>query len=501
MKKARSGRKMLALAVTVPLLALANVSPQASAAEPNLKVFSSNKNITIKRDRKGPVILDLGIFVAAQGAPFEIRLHRPDYDHPPNVVQVVPGMAGPELRALPADIADGWLGLEEFLHVNIRRATGKTVAERRWTFCPNGFEPQRLSDEGPIVRTYPAYCSTNPFTKSTVWGIDEGWAMPVLGYDTPPMRLKDGRYNITASIDPRYVELFGIAPGDAVTTVAVEIRTVKRCRHCGHGKALAFADGQTQGTDSTQRAPRSAVPTMTDPDPSVLPDVIALPSWGISTDRRRSGDFLAFGATVWAGGASPLVVEGFRRAGEDVMDGWQYFYRDGQPIGRAPAGPLEYDPRRGHHHWHFKQFASYRLLNADMTEVVASTKEAFCLAPTDAIHLDLPGAAWNPEIGLSTACGSRSSIWVREILPLGWGDTYSQSLPGQSFDITDLPNGTYYIEVRANPEGLLKEQDSSNNSELRQVILRGRPGHRKVVVPPWHGIDTEGPTRGPFPGG
>ena len=210
MKKARSGRKMLALAMTVSLFSVAGVSSQASAAEPNLKLFAANKKITIKRPRKGPVYLDLGIFVAAQGAPFEIRLQRSDYDHPPEAVQVVAGNDGPELRPLPADIADGWLGLKDFLHVDIRRATGKSVAGRRWTFCPNGYDPQRLNDEGPILRTYPAYCSTNPFTKSMVWGVDHGWAVPVLGYDTPPMRLKDGTYEISASIDPRYVELFGI---------------------------------------------------------------------------------------------------------------------------------------------------------------------------------------------------------------------------------------------------------------------------------------------------
>jgi hypothetical protein len=487
---------MLAIAMTVSLVAIPNVPSPASAAEPSIKVFAGNKKITITRGRKGPVYVDLGVFVAAQGGPFEVRLRRSDYDHPPEAVQVITGEAGPEFRPLPADIADGWLGLNDFFHVDVRRASGKVVGARSWTFCPNGIDPQRLNDEGPIVRTYPAYCSTNPFTKSTVWGIDQGWAVPVLGYDAPTMRLKDGTYNVTVSIDSRYIELFGIAPDDAGTTVSVEVKTVKRCRHCGHGKALAFAGAGRQGSESTRH---TAVPTMSDPDPSVLPDLVALPSWGISTERRRGRDYLTFGATVWAGGASPLVVEGFRRAGEDVMDGWQYFYRDGQPIGRTPAGPLEYDPRRGHHHWHFKQFASYRLLNADMTEVVASTKEAFCLAPTDAIHLDLPGAAWNPEVGLSTACGSKSSIWVREILPLGWGDTYSQSLPGQSFDITDLPNGTYYIGVRANPEGLLKEQDPSNNSELREVILKGKPGHRRVVVPPWHGIDTEGADARPIP--
>ncbi|MGH2734036.1 MAG: hypothetical protein ACRDKZ_00535, partial [Actinomycetota bacterium] len=76
-----------------------------------------------------------------------------------------------------------------------------------------------------------------------------------------------------------------------------------------------------------------------------------------------------------------------------------------------------------------------------------------------------------------------------------------QGLPGQSFDITDLPNGTYYIQVEANPaiqtEGggsarQLYEQDTTNNTEVRQVILKGRPGNRRVSVPAWNGIDTEG---------
>ena len=104
-----------------------------------------------------------------------------------------------------------------------------------------------------------------------------------------------------------------------------------------------------------------------------------------------------------------------------------------------------------------------------------------------------PGAEWNPySIGLATACGSRSSIWTREVLPPGWGDTYFQGLPGQSFDITDLPNGTYFISVQANPDGLLLEGSTANNTELREIKLRGKPGHRRVIVPLWHGIDTEG---------
>jgi hypothetical protein len=65
---------------------------------------------------------------------------------------------------------------------------------------------------------------------------------------------------------------------------------------------------------------------------------------------------------------------------------------------------------------------------------------------------------------------------------VGWGDTYYQSLPGQAFDVTDLPNGTYYVEVSANPDGLLHEQDATNNASVRKVVLKGKPGARQLVV-------------------
>lgn len=239
--------------------------------------------------------------------------------------------------------------------------------------------------------------------------------------------------------------------------------------------------------------PTPGVPIDRAPDPAGMPDLRPLPSWGISTRHTRSGDFLSFGANVWVAGNGPLVVEGFRREGEDVMDAYQFFYEGDEPVGRAPVGEMEFDHRTGHEHWHFKQFAGYQLLAEDKETVVVSTKEAFCLVPTDAIDLTLPAANLRPDwVGLFTSCGGRGALWVREVLPVGWGDTYYQYLPGQSFDITDVPNGTYFVKIVANPGRQLHELTYSNNVRVRKVILRGKPGHRRVEVPPWHGIDTEG---------
>ena len=175
------------------------------------------------------------------------------------------------------------------------------------------------------------------------------------------------------------------------------------------------------------------------------------------------------------------------------MKAYQYFWRNGHVIGRVRAGTMGFDSQKGHNHWHFEQFARYALLNSAKSLAVRSHKVGFCIAPSDPVNLLLPHAVWQtPSLGFGSGdCGLPTALWVAEQLPLGWGDTYFQSLAGQSFDITHVPNGTYYIEIVANPEKVLFETTTRNDVSLRKVILGGTPGHRTVKVPAWHGIDPE----------
>ncbi|MGI8446451.1 MAG: lysyl oxidase family protein [Streptosporangiaceae bacterium] len=236
------------------------------------------------------------------------------------------------------------------------------------------------------------------------------------------------------------------------------------------------------------------VPYLAHPPAAALPDPVPLPSWNISTSRTRSGpDLLNFNATVWIGGNSQLDVEGFRSHGSPIMKAYQYFWRNGHAIGRVRAGTMGFDSQHGHNHWHFEQFARYTLLDSAKKLAVRSHKMGFCITPTDPVALLAPHAVWQPAFtGLAGACGSPTALSVQEILPVGWGDTYLQSVAGQAFDITNLPNGTYYIEVTANPGHVLYESNTGNNVSLRKVILGGTPGHRTVRVPPWHGLDPGG---------
>jgi lysyl oxidase len=342
----------------------------------------------------------------------------------------------------------------------------------------------RVDATGPMTSSFPQGCYTNPFTTGVVWGIDQGWAVSALDLARIRFPGADGTYTVHLVIAPLYRRLFGIAPADATATLDETVITSPTgCPpYCPPAKTVA-ATTASSGT----------LPTRTHPRPSTLPDLVALPAWGMTIDEysQPGRDFLDFGATVWDAGPAPMMVEGFRRTGTNIMDAWQTFYRGDKPVARAPVGTLEYDADPGHEHWHFDQFARYRLLGADKQAVVRSEKTGFCLAPTDAIDLTVSGAIWNPgKLGLGSACGDASAIWTRETLPTGWGDTYFQGLPGQSFDITDLPNGTYFIQVQADPTGDIYERVSTNDSRLRKVILGGVPGARTVTVPPWHGIDT-----------
>ncbi|WP_405808709.1 lysyl oxidase family protein [Streptomyces sp. NBC_01520] len=262
-------------------------------------------------------------------------------------------------------------------------------------------------------------------------------------------------------------------------------------------RAAQVGDGPGR-TDGSRQAPAAQPlakrPTGKAKVPNVpKPDLRSLPAYGITVsegDGSAPGkDFLAFSANVWNAGPAQLVVDGFRAPGKELMDAYQYFYdASGKQVGYTPTGTMEWDPRPGHEHWHFTDFASYRLLKADRKETVRSGKEAFCLANTDAVDYTVKNANWHPDnTDLSTACGQENSISVREVLDVGSGDTYTQDLPGQSFDITGLANGTYYIQVLANPEKRLKETDLTNNSALRKVVLGGKPGARTVTVPA-HGL-------------
>ncbi|WP_369241433.1 lysyl oxidase family protein [Streptomyces sp. R21] len=518
----------------------AESAPSNTAAKPKLKLIAASKSVTLDRwEGDTGVYLDLGTYVTVDDVPLEFKVTRKSYKDPVVAKQIIRDGTTTRTRTLPAGLVKDFSGLPGFLNVSIKNAAGHEVTKSKGTYCPNNASG-RIRPDAPATSKYPESCSTNPFTLGSVWGVEKGWASnsSTVDYDNP-VDLPAGEYTAKVSVAKKYRDLFGIP--DNRPTIKVTVRqmadggggegvvshssghhaaghgahsahsaahygprgadapTPPSLSHALEGRGMAHHLGDGAGhTDGSRIAPalksNAARPTGRAGVPANVPkpDLRSLPAWDIAVTDGEDGDvpgkdYLAFSANVWNAGPAPLVVDGFRSPGKEKMDSYQYFYdAAGKQVGYTPSGTMEWDPRVGHEHWHFTDFASYRLLNADQTQQERSGKEAFCLANTDAIDYTVKNANWHPyNTDLSTACGERNSISVREVLDVGSGDTYTQYRPGQSFDITGLANGTYYIEVIANPEKRLQETNLNNNISLRKVILGGTPGARTVTVPPY----------------
>ena len=464
---------------------------QSNASGPMVKLVVAQKTVNVPRYGKR-VFLDAGVYVTAVGSPLQFDVQRASYAKPITITQIIRGPGGQiTRRPLPGwTVAKNWAGLHRFFRMTVQNLSGKIVASNVASFCPDNFAPQRSSPNSPTRSPFPQQCASDPFQISNAWGIQRGWGVDIGGI-APRLRL--GKYVVTVNITRTWQRFLHLTPRAATATV--KIRVVKPTQ-CQFPCSARRASHRPVSNKVLPRLPAS-VPTLSNPPASSLPDLLPLPSWGIRVTRfqvtkTKTVDALTFGATVSVGGNSRLDVEGFRSHGSPTMKAYQYFWKNGRIIGRARAGTMGFDGQPGHTHWHFQQFAQYRLLNSTRSTVIKSQKVGFCIAPTDGVNLLLPHALWQPTFtGFGGACGTPSALWVQEEMPIGWGDTYFQFLPGQSFNISKVPNGTYYIEIIANPNKVLHESNFGNDVSLRKVILGGTPGHRTVRVPAVHGIDPE----------
>lgn len=471
----------------------AAVGTGAAQAAPTVRLIAAQSDITVQSSG-GMMLLDPGIYVASLGAAFQLDVRRARYSAPVTADQVLGLRSGGTLtRPWPAAVLDGLYGLRDFAQLSVANASGEVVASKQQAFCPNFYIPQRTAAASAEMSIFPQACAFDPFAKSLVIGIAKGWGVDPFASLIP---LAPGTYKVTATIDPVYVRLLHITRTDATATVNVTVEKGGESRgtEAPADAPLSPATSLPGSSGQAYSRPTATLPTvrLAAPPKSALPDLIALPAWQISTKDVRGRDLLGFGATVWVGGNGPLDVRGFRVTGSPAMRAYQYFWKNGQVIGRVSAGTMGFDSQHGHNHWHFQQFAAYRLLGAGKRLVIRSQKQGFCISPTDPVDLLAPHAVWQPpSIGLAGECGQATALSVQEFMPVGWGDTYLQSVAGQAFDITRVPNGTYYIEIAANPLHVLHELSSANDISLRKVVLGGSRGHRTVRVPAWRGLDPE----------
>ena len=109
-----------------------------------------------------------------------------------------------------------------------------------------------------------------------------------------------------------------------------------------------------------------------------------------------------------------------------------------------------------HGHYHYHQYAAYRLYSADAGLATTGRKQAFCALDSDRYWSDAGPSKYDcQDQGVS----------------VGWADTYGSGLDCQWIDITDVAPGDYTLEVEANPARLIAEKDYANNIARVHVTI------------------------------
>jgi hypothetical protein len=256
------------------------------------------------------------------------------------------------------------------------------------------------------------------------------------------------------------------------------------------------APSAEEGPDGEETDERSAPAEETTPTPPVttegqaateasaaelMPDIDPQPPEGLRVGAGEEGGFLlSFDAKFDNVGEGPLHIDGHRRGSSGPMAADQVVHRsDGSERLNPGVGELRFVESEDHRHWHIFRFMRYELVRpADGAVVAPDRKTGFCLGDrydTDpGVRLPgeprKPGAFDVPPSG--DWCGrddpGRSRLTMG--LSVGYGDNYQALLDGQSIDVTDVPEGDYYLVHRVNAE--VRESDYSNNASSVLLELR-----------------------------
>lgn len=207
------------------------------------------------------------------------------------------------------------------------------------------------------------------------------------------------------------------------------------------------------------------VPTGLPVGTPLLPDLVPEPPDVLQMLRDEQGRWsIRFTSVLVNVGEGEFVLDGIRSGGEWAVE---------QAIVYSTSGtelvPLEAEMvwgGDGHEHWHVSRVASYRLEpleDPSQTSPGANgredTKIGFCFFDSGQELNRGPDEAQFGHEG----CGDQDDEEFLMGLSPGWGDTYPFGLPGQSIDVSDLPDGNYRLWALADEQGWFREITRENN--------------------------------------
>jgi hypothetical protein len=246
-----------------------------------------------------------------------------------------------------------------------------------------------------------------------------------------------------------------------------------------HGPLDPSPGGSPYSTLYTDPEHESPTPTLSPTsDPRLLlPYLITLPPYDLRIFNLPDGSReLRLSNTIWNRGQGPMELEGIHDRRLRQTHVVQHVHaRVGTRLD-YPVGEFIFHPT--HEHWHFEGFSVYELWTltplGELDSLVSSSdKISYCLMDTDIIDPNHPAYQTRR---LYASCGQGF-----QGLSTGRGDTYKSHLDGQSIPLSGVPDGFYALLSTANPDGILLEADTSNNTAVLYLEIRGE---RLALVSP-----------------
>ena len=187
------------------------------------------------------------------------------------------------------------------------------------------------------------------------------------------------------------------------------------------------------------------------PDLNGLPDLIVSANLGQQWVVRVE-DLPATFCSVEEGGVTPgtHTIVRFTVTTPNIGNADLFL---GDPNVHVAANDGLYEFATCHHHFHFKHYATYELVDPVSGFVWKAAKRGFCMLDTDPnpANLGEPARTWQFR-----SCGG-INIPGNQGISHGWSDTYVWKLGGQYFVLDGgdgqavVPPGTYMLRVTVNP--------------------------------------------------
>jgi Lysyl oxidase len=204
-----------------------------------------------------------------------------------------------------------------------------------------------------------------------------------------------------------------------------------------------------------------------------LPDLRTLPPANAQIIVDSGRKLLRFSNSIWNAGNGPLHVRPVNDPVTNTTDAFQDVYtHDSRGVwsvlSTRQVGTFVF--HEAHNHWHMEDFALYELHRVASggsigSLLISSSKISFCLLD-DRRKVTL---YHSPNQAVYTYCTQDSPQGIS----VGYVDQYSRRLEGQSIDITSVPDGTYWLVSRADPDNRLSETNDANNMGATKLAIEG----------------------------